>query len=133
MHKLDFHITSVISQRLKQLDELRDSIIDILPIDAQNIKMWPVLSKGKLTLFTDDIMLATQVRYQQKNICTHLNSAYKLNIRAVNTKLIPPTIASQPVKDQSPPLDKSTSNTLSIIANEIEDSELKQILKNIGN
>lgn len=115
------------------LDELRNSIIKIMSINTEDIKIWPVLSSGKLTLFSDDPMLATQVRYQQKNICKHLNNAYNLKLDGVHTKLIPPTNASQPVKSQAPPLSKITSKTLSSIAKEIEDSELKQILINISN
>lgn len=133
MNRLDSHITSSITQRLQMLDELRNSIIKIMSINTQDIKIWPILSNGKLTLFSDDPMLATQVRYQQKNICKQLNSVHNLKLDGVHTKLIPPKKARQPVKSQALPLSKITSKTLSSIANEIEDEELKQILMNISN
>jgi len=132
MKRLASLTRSDISKRLNQLDELRNSIIDILDIPIHDIKLWPVISKQQLTVFTESSILATQIKYQQKKICDHLNNVHTLNLRAVYTKLIPSTIATQSVKIQPPTLKKSTSETLSSIAEQIEDTELKQILKRIS-
>ena len=121
-----------ITKRLDQLDELRNSILDILNISAHDIKLWPVISKQQLIVFTENPILATQIKYQQKKVCTHINNVYTLNLRGVHTKLIPSTIASEPVNIRPTPLKKSTSKILSSIADQIEDNELKQILKEIS-
>lgn len=132
MKKLASFTHSDITKRLNQLDELRNSIIDILDIPIHDIRLWPVISKQQLTVFTENSILATQIRYQQKKICNHLNKIHTLNLRAVHTKLIPSTIATQSVKIKPPTLKNSTSKTLSSIADQIEDNELKQILKRIS-
>ena len=132
MKKLGLHTHSNITKRLSQLDELSNSIIDVLNIPPDNVKLWPVISKQQLVIFTEDPILATQVKYQQEKICTHLNKIHTLKLRGVNTKLIPSAIASTPSKIQPKPLKKSTSKALSSIADQIEDSELKHILKKIS-
>lgn len=133
MKKLGSHTHAGITKRLNQLDELRNSLIEALNINIQNNMFWPIISRQQLTIFTDNPILATQIKYQQKKICTHLFNAYKINLEAVHTKLISSKIASKPINIQAKPLKKSTSQTLSSIADGIDDSELKQILKNISN
>lgn len=132
MKRLGLHTHFDITQRLSQLDELRHSIIGILNIPTDT-KLWPVISKQQLIVFTENPIFATQIKYQQKKICSHLNNIHMLQLRAVHTKLIPSTIASEAVKIKPAPLKSSTSKALYSIANQIEDIELKQLLKSISN
>ena len=132
MKKLGVHTQPYITQRLKQLDELQKTIIKILGIELEDTSLWAVVSKQQLTIFTDSPLLATQVKYQQEKICTHLNNVYNINLEVLHTKLIPSKIASKPKQKMTKVLKQSTSAVLSSIANEIEDNELKQILKNIS-
>ena len=132
MEKLGIHTQPYITQRLKQFDELQKTIIKILGIELEDTSLWAVVSKQQLTIFTDNPLLATQVKYQQRKICTHLNNVYNINLGSVHTKLIPAKIASKPVKIVRKKLKKTTLDALSSIADNIEDKELKQILKNIS-
>lgn len=132
MKKLGEHTHANITKRLNQLDELKNSLMDILDIPQNNISLWPVVSKQQLLVYTEDPILATQIKYQQEKICIHLNKIHTLTLRGVHTKLIPAKIASIPNKIQPPTLKESTSKVLSSIADQIEDIELKQILKNIS-
>ncbi len=132
MKKLTTHTQAYIIQRLKQLDELQTIISGILGIELEDTSLWPVITKQQLTIFTDNPLLATQVKYQQKKICTHLNNVYNINLEVLHTKLIPSKIASQPKQKTTNTLKRSTLVALSSIANEIKDNELKQILKNIS-
>jgi len=129
MKRLDSYTPTNIAQRLKQLDKLQNSIRDLLSIPTQDIQFWAAISKQQLTLFTDSPLLATQIQYQQKNICIHVNNVHKLNLNAVNTKLIATEIASPSSKKNTKSLSTETIKSVLLFADKIEDNELKQALK----
>jgi len=133
MKKLGINTPSNITKRLHQLDELQNCIADILSIPANDIKIWPVISEQKLILFTDNPILATQIKYQQEEICNRLNSIYKTDIRRAHTKLIPTKIASPRNKNIPNRIGEASSKALNSIADGIDDLELKQLLKRISN
>jgi len=129
MKRLDSFTPNNIIQRLKQIDKLQNSIRDFLSIPTQDIQFWAVISKQKLTLFTDSTILATQIQYQQNAICNHVNNVHKLNLNAVNTKLITTNIASPSSKKNTKSLSEDTVKSILSFADKIEDDELKKALK----
>jgi hypothetical protein len=129
MKKLNAFTPTNIVQRLKQIDKLQNSIRDFLSIPSQDIQFWAVIKKQQLTLFTDSTFFATQIQYQQKAICDYVNNVHKLNLNAINTKLIASQIASPSSKKNTKSLSEDTVKSILTYADQVEDSELKQTLK----
>ena len=129
MKRLDSFTPNNIIQRLKQIDKLQNSIREFLSIPTQDIQFWAVITKQKLTLFTDSNMLATQIQYQHNAILDYVNNVHKLNLNAINTKLIATKIASPSPKKNTKPLSDTTIKSILSFADKIEDEEIKQTLK----
>lgn len=129
MKRLDSFTPNNIIQRLKQIDKLQNSIREFLSIPTQDIQFWAVITKQKLTLFTDSNMLATQIQYQHNAILDYVNNVHKLNLNAINTKLIATKIASPSSKKNTKPLSEATIKSILSFADKIEDEEIKQTLK----
>ncbi len=146
MKKISSYTPSNITEGLQQLDELQNSMRPLLsiPTESKDIQFWPVCSKRQLTVFTNSQMLATQMQYQKSKLLAHLNKLHQFNLNGINIRLIPTKIASETIKKQSnnlsvdqnkirKPVSQKAVDEMIFEANNIEDDEMRQLLKDIAN
>lgn len=127
-------ITKYIFQRLGDLNDLSDSVARLLQIDRDIHTLWVSIEKNKLLLMTDDSVFATQLRFQQNIICQHLNKKFLIRLKSVKIKVMavnnPP---SEKPNEQHFYISPQTANVLSYIAESIDDEELAECLRRLGN
>jgi hypothetical protein len=146
MKKISSYTPGNITEGLQQLDELQNSMRSLLsiPTESKDIQFWPVCSKRQLTVFTNSQILATQMQYQKSKLLAQLNKLYSLNLNGINIRLIPTKIASETIKKQSnslpvdqdkirKPVSQKAVDDMIFEANNIEDDEMRQLLKDIAN
>lgn len=127
MEKINHLIHKDITERLEQLDKLTIEVENFLSLPIVD-SIWPVLKNQRLTLFTDDPNLATQIRFQQQSLGKHLSKRLNLKISAVNIKLISFPLASKGQKNNSYHMSSKAALVTQSIANNIENEDLKQAI-----
>lgn len=130
MEKINHLINRDITERLEQLDELTAEVGNFLALPVTG-RVWPVLKNQRLTLFTDDSHLATQIRFQQQLLGKHLSKRLNLKISGVNIKLISFPLASKVRKNNSFCMSSQAVLVMQGIAGSMEDKELRQAILNL--
>lgn len=131
MKKINDFINSGLAERLVQLDRLTAVVENHLGKAVQN-RIWPLLRNRRLLLLTDDPYLATQARFMQKTLCQHVNKELDLKLNGVDIKLISLPLASFGKKTGRTQINTQTAQTLTSIAHDISDDELRQALLRIA-
>jgi hypothetical protein len=130
MEKINHLINRDITERLEQLDELTAEVGNFLALPVTG-RVWPVLKNQRLTLFTDDSHLATQIRFQQQLLGKHLSKRLNLKISGVNIKLISFPLASKVRKNNRFCMSSQAVLVMQGIAGSMEDKELRQAILNL--
>jgi len=127
-------ISEHIVQHLGELNELSESVADLLQIDRNIHSLWVSIKKNKLLIMTDDSPFATQLRFQQMIIRQHINQKLLIKLSAVKIKVIATNAFLRREKRQQRCYRISTDagNILSHIAEGIEDKEISACLKRLG-
>jgi len=101
---------------------------ELMHLDKQKHNVWVVTKQQQLTLMTDNPYLGTQLRYQQDAICQALNRQFLMQLKTSKVKIIPPSDKQTKKAGDLFPMGEKASAVLNSIANEIEDTELKESL-----
>lgn len=120
-----------LSRRLSQLDTMAETIRHFLSIPNSS-RVWPLIRRRRLVLLTDDVMLATQIRYQQQALCQHLNQTFNLTLTAVDIKLTSLPMASNEQKKGRTRAAPQTIDIMKSIASDIEDKELREAIHRLA-
>jgi hypothetical protein len=118
-------------KRLKEIDELKLIICNILQLESTTLSLWPVINKKSLTLLTDSHVLATQLHYQKHWILTSLKKKHAISLTAMDIKFVSPVKARPKLKKKLPNPTKSVQNTVNSIAQGINDEDLRNALLNL--
>jgi hypothetical protein len=126
-------ISQHIVQHLSELNELSESVADLLQIDRSIHSLWISIKKNKLLIMTDDSLFATQLRFQQMIIRQHLNQKLLIKLSAVKIKVIAANaLHHEERKRGCYHISTHAGNILSHIAEGIEDKEISACLKRLG-
>jgi hypothetical protein len=117
----------------KSYDKLSNTVYDFLHLNKQKHNIWVVVKQHKLTLLTDNPYLATQLRYQQQNICLHLNQKFLMQLDTIKVKIIPPEGVKEKIKESNFIISDKAGGVLAGIADQIDDEELKKSLLKLAN
>jgi hypothetical protein len=117
----------------KSYDKLSNTVYDFLHLNKQKHNIWVVVKQHKLTLLTDNPYLATQLRYQQQNICLHLNQKFLMQLDTIKVKIIPPEGVKEKVEESNFMITEKAGGVLEGIADQIDDEELKKSLLKLAN
>ena len=117
----------------KSYDKLSSTVYDFLHLNKQKHNIWVVVKQQKLTLLTDNPYLATQLRYQQQNICLHLNQKFLMQLNTIKVKIIPPEGVREKIEESNFIISDKASGVLEGIADQIDDEELKKSLLKLAN
>jgi len=128
MKNINELVNSQLVESIKSYDKLSNSVYDFLHLNKQKHKLWVVVKQQQLTLLTDNPYLATQLRYQQQNICLHLNQKFLMQLKTITVKIVPPEGIREKVEESNFIISDKASGILAGIADEIDDEELKKSL-----
>jgi hypothetical protein len=120
-------------ESIKSYDKLSSTVYDFLHLNREKHNIWVVVKQQKLTLLTDNPYLATQLRYQQQNICLHLNQKFLMQLNTIKVKIIPPEGVKEKIEESNFIISDKAGGVLEGIADQIDDEELKKSLLKLAN
>lgn len=123
MKKAYASIHQQLNERLVQIDQVAECLRPLLSIPDAN-RIWPVIQRRTLILMTDDVVIATQARFLQKNLCRHLSKALTLDITQVDIRLITLPLLVPAKAPRRFKVSPNTSHIMKSIASDIPDKEL---------
>ena len=127
MRKINHFINGSLSERLDQLDKLSYLISQYTNMPLQN-RIWPMLRNRRLLILTDDPHFATHARFAQKSLCQYLNKQSNLKLSGIDVKLVALPLLGNNRKKERAAMSQQTVETLTCIAQQIEDESLRQAL-----
>lgn len=128
MKNINDLVNSQLVESIKSYNKLSNAVYDFLHLNKQKHNVWVVVKQQQLTLLTDNPYLATQLRYQQQNICLHLNQKFLMQLKTIKVKIVPPKGVREKVEESNFVISDKASGILVGIADEIDDIELKKSL-----
>ncbi len=128
MKNINDLVNTQMVESIKSYDKLSGAVYNFLHLNKKKHNVWVVVKQQQLTLLTDNPYLATQLRYQQQNICLHLNQKFLMQLNTIKVKIIPPKGVREKVEESNFIISDKASGILTGIADEIDDEELKQSL-----
>ena len=131
MKNINDLVNSQLVESIKSYDKLSNAVYDFLHLNKQKHNVWVVVKQQQLTLLTDNPYLATQLRYQQQNICLHLNQKFLMQLKTIKVKIVPPEGTKKKAEESNFIISDKASGILAGIADEIDDEELKKSLLNL--
>lgn len=131
MRKINYFINDGLSERLDQLDKLSYLISQHTNMCLDN-RIWPMVRNRRLLVLTDDPHFATQARFTQKTLCHHLNKELSLKLNGIDIKLIAMPLARFGQKTSRAQMSEQTIETLTSIAQQINDEDLRQALVRVA-
>lgn len=115
-------------ENIKSYDKLSSALYDFLHLNKEKHNVWVVVRQHQLTLLTDNPYLATQLRYQQQQICLHLNQKFLMQLNTIKIKIVPPEGIREKVEVSNFVISEKAGEILAGIAGEINDEGLKKSL-----
>lgn len=112
-----------LQERLIEIDQITSCLQPLLAITEPN-RIWPLIQRNTLILMTDDVVLATQARFLQKQICRELNLKLNLHLSKMEIRLLSLPLY---IPKRAPKRTKACPQTLTImksIASDIPDKDL---------
>ena len=128
MKNINDLVNTQMVESIKNYDKLSDAVYRFLHLNKKKHNVWVVVKQQQLTLLTDNPYMATQLRYQQQNICLHLNQKFLMQLNTIKIKIIPPKGVREKVEENNFIISDKACGILVGIADEIDDKELKQSL-----
>jgi len=133
MKNINDLVNSQLVESIKSYDKLSNAVYEFLHLNKDKHNVWVVTKQQQLTLLTDNPYLATQLRYQQQNICLHINKKFLMQLNTIKVKIVPPKGVREKVEESNFTVSEKASGILANIANEIDDEELKESLLKLAN
>lgn len=125
-------MSSDLTRNINTQNRLSDAVYELLKLDRNQHNIWAVMKQQQLTLVTDHPILATQLQYQQNNIRDHLNRTFLLQLKNTQIKIAPPKAMRKITKEKRFVISDNTKDVLKVIADLIDDDEVKDSLKKIA-
>ncbi len=119
-------------ERLNHVDNLTKIIFKAVGLEPQKHLLWVVRERRTLTILTQDSILATRIRLEQKSIIQYLRAHSDLLIDTIQVRMTMPKSARMEKRRETYTLTKSNAQTISSIAEGIEDKELRESLLRIA-
>lgn len=132
MKRLSDLVNNQLAKSVRSYDKLSETVYKLLHLNKEKHNLWVVVRQQQLTIMTDNPYLGTQLRYQQDNIRDALNREYLLELKKSKVKIVPPTARKEKRTEERFIISEKTGKTLESIADMIEDEELRQSLKQLG-
>ncbi|MEE9309391.1 MAG: DciA family protein [Cocleimonas sp.] len=120
-------------ESIKSYDKLSNAVYAFMHLNKEKHNIWVVTKQKQLSLLTDNPYLATQLRYQQQNICLHLNQKFLMQLNVIKVKIVPPKGVRETTEESNFTISEKTEKVLADIAEDIDDAGLKESLLKLTN
>ncbi len=120
-------------ESIKSYDKLSNAVYEFLHLNKEKHNVWVVTKQQQLTLLTDNPYLATQLRYQQHNICQHINQKFLMQLKTIKVKIVPPKGVREKVEESNFRVSEKAGGFLADIAKDIGDEGLRESLLKLAN
>ena len=132
MNKVKKFVDGNLAERLRHVDNLSHEVYKALSLSNEKHKIWAVNDMHNLTLLTDNSILATRLRLEQRKIIDHFKQTLNIDIGHITIKMIMP--APKPAKKikRSSKIAAGYAKSMLSIARDIEDKELQEQLMRIA-
>lgn len=131
MKKLNRLVNSELARSIHIQDKLSNAVYELLELDKNQHNLWAIVKQQQLTLVTDHPILATQLQYQKEKIRDHLNREFLLQLKITQIKIAPPKAMRKIKKEKRFVISEDTAKVLHVIADLIDDDEVKNSLKKL--
>lgn len=120
-------------RKMNRLDGLTDIVFNALSLSPKTHSIWVTQEGHCLHIITSDSILATKIRMGSSNIIKYVNNNSCLIIRTIKVKLSHLSQARAPVENKPLPISAVAAQSITLIANTIEDKGLRESLLSIAN
>jgi len=126
-------VNTQLVESIKSYDKLSNAVYEFLHLNKEKHNVWVVTKQQKLTLLTDNPYLATQLRYQQKEICLHINKKFLMQLNTIKVRIVPPKGVKEKTEESNFRVSEKAGGILADIARDIDDEGLKESLLKLAN
>jgi len=119
-------------ERLKHVDNLTKIVFDAIGLPSKKFQMWVVRDLRKITILTNDNILATRLRLEQQQIINYINNHSTFVIDTLKVKMTMPEMVKRDNTRKAYRLSNRNVKIISSIAESIEDDELREGLLRIA-
>ena len=133
MKNINDLVNTQLIENIKSYDKLSNAVYEFLHLNKDKHNVWVVVKQHQLTLLTDNPYLATQLRYQQQQVCLHLNQKFLMQLNVIKVKIVPPKGIKEKVEESNYAISDKVGGILAGIAEEIDDDDLKKSLLKLTN
>lgn len=134
MQALKQLIKPALLQRMEQREALTHALRVVLPGEMACHCWAGRIEDNRFTVLVDNSSWALRLRYQQREILSHINQLYNLELNRMEIRLIdPPTvIPPTPAPPRPPKPGKEAAKALLLAARCVSDPELARTLERFG-
>ena len=132
MKKIRTLVDRKLVERLNHVDSLTKIIFDAMGLPEKKHQLWAIKDCRKMTIMTNDSILATRLRLDQQQIINYINNHSALIIDSIKIKMTMPEMARRETQRQTYHLSVKSMNTITSIAEGIDDDELRESLLRIA-
>ena len=111
---------SYLHESLKNIDRLSETVYAFLGIDANQHNLHAISKRQEIVIIVDQPILANQLKYQQKEIISHLNQSLLREYKTIKIKLSPPSMVKIAVKRESKPLRSDICDLLNSVRKDLD-------------
>jgi hypothetical protein len=132
MKKVRSLIDRKLVERLNHVDDLTKIIFAAIGLPENKHQIWAVKDLRKITILTNDSILATRLRLDHQQIINYINNHSALVVDSIQVKMTMPEMTRRETSRTTFSLSEKSAKTISCIANSIEDDELRESLLRIS-
>ncbi|HIP94963.1 MAG TPA: DUF721 domain-containing protein [Leucothrix sp.] len=133
MKNINDLVNKQLVESIKSHDKLSNAVYELLHLNKKKHNVWVVAKQKKLTLLTDNPYLATQLRYQQQEICLHINKKFLMQLNTITVKIVPPKGVKEKIEESNFRVSEKAGKVLADIAKDVDDEGLKESLLKLAN
>lgn len=132
MKKIRSLVDRKLVKRLSHVDNLTKIVFAAVGLPEKKNQIWAVKDLRKVTILTNDSILATRLRFDQQQIINYINNHSTLMVSSLQIKMTMPKVTKRLAPRTTYSLSEKSAKTISCIAESIEDEELRESLLRIS-
>lgn len=133
MKKIRSLVDRKLTERLYTVDDLSKLIYEAMGLSPENHRIWAIRHLRHITILTDDSILATRLRFEQRMLLHYINSHSALIIDAIDIKMTGKRQERETTPYRKYVISDRNVKIIKSIADGIEDEELRESLKSLAN
>ena len=107
-------------ESIKNIDRLSNGVYKFLALEAHQHQISALPRRQEIVVVVEEPILASQLKYQQKELLNHLNTTLLSEFKTIKIKLTPPKMVTQKPTKRPKPLRKDISILLESVRDELD-------------